>query len=604
MKLQDYKGTAEHDDALKELISAGGNFVPCQDKAPILGWSHTRRRLTYEESRTLDYEGLGFVPDSLGLCVIDMDGGGRDALNALIAKRPPLLILKSKTPGHWHLFYDRPEGRPRNGKFHAFGVIGDYRQTNYIRLWDAEAVEKIRAAYLSGRKAPLPESETQPKENNTPQTAAPEKPKPPRGETIKAFAARLEKAKRGERHISLYGAACAEIRKWDGMRNGLRKTETYKNRWKKQVVRIMNRKLTEPLPEKEAQGIAEHIYEKHDPRKARPRPRTAEDEDRLQAARSRGGIRSSQVRRDRQRNRNLIVMALTNEGYKTRDIADLCYSEKTATLKSRIRRVQRVRDRHAHLTEKQIKATIQRDEFLSAWLRNARKDLVEWRRRRGVTSAIIGCCCGGTGGMLAKTGTDGFVSEGKRERKEKKYIKSVSRPKERREKARGDPDYALLSRAFPRGIRPKQPETVHGGRNAAHQRSFGEIMEDYIHDFGYLSANVARSLREKTLPLLAGKNEKETRRIRTRNGLRRHWYRYFRDQDISPRSREWKAAWQALGFKHGEDAFREACGRGRAFLRREQRPKRNEHSQTTRPRNGGRDPRETEPWPRSRKIEV
>lgn len=97
----------------------------------------------------LEHRGpLGLIPASIGTSALDIDQGDP---TELLKRYPPLVCLPSKSPGHFHAYYqdDTPRG---NAGWEACGCSGDVRSgRGYLRLCGA-APEQL-STVLRERKA-------------------------------------------------------------------------------------------------------------------------------------------------------------------------------------------------------------------------------------------------------------------------------------------------------------------------------------------------------------------------------------------------------------------------------------------------------------------
>ena len=134
--------------ALAKLYELGAHFVRCDGKvAKQTAWPSSKPRL----EKALSWKGpVGIIPASLGYAVVDVDVDGvrgDDLADEVVAALgPPAARVRSKTPGHWHLWYPADlDNLPTKNKWKG----GDRICSNaFVVLWHPdELVAQLTEAW-------------------------------------------------------------------------------------------------------------------------------------------------------------------------------------------------------------------------------------------------------------------------------------------------------------------------------------------------------------------------------------------------------------------------------------------------------------------------
>ena len=212
---------------LKTLVDAGAHLVlhgKEDKKAFQTGWQKKGRSVE-EAVAHLDKGGLlGHIPGRLGLLVVDVDFKTHGEPTEVVtdALGEPLLSIRSKTPGNFHLYYKHPGGRKRR----VYQWLG------------GEVLADTRSAILYGDAADLLAASLPRIDETTPPMLELLPKKPPRRGSkserrAKQGARRVREATEGDRNNTLFAEFCSLLRQGhdpDGLirsaiANGLGKEE-------------------------------------------------------------------------------------------------------------------------------------------------------------------------------------------------------------------------------------------------------------------------------------------------------------------------------------------------------------------------------------------
>ena len=134
-------------DPLAALAEAGAHFVLCnRDKHPLTrAWQKTGAPLVAAQ-RHRDEGGLvGLVPASVGAVVIDVDTGGAEAGDAVVALLgAPIVRVPTRRPGGEHVWYRcREAADVRNGAWRDGDIRGGH---GYVIAWTPASIAEALAA--------------------------------------------------------------------------------------------------------------------------------------------------------------------------------------------------------------------------------------------------------------------------------------------------------------------------------------------------------------------------------------------------------------------------------------------------------------------------
>ena len=151
---------------LCKLHQAGAHLVLCRgDKRAVArAWQKTSAALEEVVAHASTKNHLiGLIPASLGMCVIDVDGGDYNDVVQVLG--PPLVAVPTQRSGGVHLYYRRPDGKVGNSKWSCGSASGEIRcDAGYVILWRAGMVaeaqprvhrqQKVDLTRLTGRADP------------------------------------------------------------------------------------------------------------------------------------------------------------------------------------------------------------------------------------------------------------------------------------------------------------------------------------------------------------------------------------------------------------------------------------------------------------------
>ena len=136
-------------------VIARADKVPCEFEPPyknLEAWQfkHTQAPL----SVLLGWGALrGIIPGTYGLVFVDVDHGDP---TDLIAMAPPLVVLKSGTPGHYHLVY-RGMRDFANPNFESMGCRGQLIHNHFVVLYGDNAQRLLQAISSSNTAHSFPD---------------------------------------------------------------------------------------------------------------------------------------------------------------------------------------------------------------------------------------------------------------------------------------------------------------------------------------------------------------------------------------------------------------------------------------------------------------
>ena len=303
--------------ALQTIYHAGGHFVLClEDKRPVWkSWQKLRPGLDV----VLAHEGpLGLKPWSINTSALDVDTGDP---GELMHAWPPMAVLNSKRAEGKHLYYSDTEGRG-NGHFEVYGCTGEIRSAKgYLILWHDGAGRLADALH-----DPLARSRRWPRDLfelaglpavtlrgavKTP--AYSYKPSDQSRQTWAAAAAgvEMEAIKRGRRNVKLFDA----VRFWAYSVPRGQDLEAWTRRVRVHALE-QNRRFPEPLDESEvkqtAYSISTWCWSGGGARW---------HFDHSSSAQRRRGVKSGKVRRARNAERNVSIVAAVKSGQSLRAVA-------------------------------------------------------------------------------------------------------------------------------------------------------------------------------------------------------------------------------------------------------------------------------------------
>ena len=137
---QEYEMPTNDVHVIDPLIRSNCHLVfASKTKIPIhYGWQETSAN-PWQAREHADEGLVGILPGKSDIIVIDIDGGENP--EKLIEAHPPLEVVR--TPGGYHLYYERVDEYYANQKWSAMGLHGDIRGDNgYVVAWEPWKVER------------------------------------------------------------------------------------------------------------------------------------------------------------------------------------------------------------------------------------------------------------------------------------------------------------------------------------------------------------------------------------------------------------------------------------------------------------------------------
>ena len=285
--------------ALAVLYDAGAHFVLCKDKCPIRkGWQWRRPPFDLVEQHGPD---IGVIPASLHMSALDVDSGD---IAPLVAAYPPLAHVRS--PHGHHLYYADTEQRG-NKNWAACGCSGQVRSAKgFLRLYE-DAADRLADAVLSEQKPPfpaeivswtVPETPASDETGNEPMTFS-----VPQGGSRE-----LDSVPEGARNVSLFDA----VRLWAYQQDRGQRVDAWVAKVHAYALQS-NARFPSPLPPDEVRRLAYSV--------ATWCWQGSEKIDHSPTAQRRRAIKSGQVRRALNAERDTAIRAAVQDGKSKRAVA-------------------------------------------------------------------------------------------------------------------------------------------------------------------------------------------------------------------------------------------------------------------------------------------